>query len=98
MVQWLTAVLNLILKEMSVSCHLKFPNQTSFSRTKDQLLMLYARNTRTTECHFWDSKKNGNFVLFKYLVERSPRHSECVRTFEEAVSMQSIICMYKTAA
>lgn len=39
MVQWPTAVVKLILKEMTVSCHLKFTNQTSFSHTKDQLLM-----------------------------------------------------------
>ena len=93
MATWLTAAVKLILKEMSASCHLKLTIQTSFSHTKDQLTMWYARSTRTTGCHSWDSKKNGHFVLIKCLVvqKRDPRATQSVWTgwtFEKVASIQ----------
>lgn len=63
-VRWLTAVVKLILKGTSASCPSEFTSQTSLSHTRDQLLMWYARSTRTNGHDSWDSKENGHFCSF----------------------------------
>lgn len=102
MVQWLTAVVRLILKEISASCHLKLTSQTSFSHTRDQLLMWYARSTRTTGCHSWDSKKNGHFVLFMHLGVQK-RDLQAIQSawtckISEFTRVQPHICICKSVA